>query len=230
MKKKALKAAFPKTMPVLMGYLFLGLAFGVLLREKGYGWGWALLMSVTIFSGSLQFFATELVVASFQPITAFFMGLLINARYAFYGLSMLEPFRQIDKRKKGYMIFGLTDETYALLCSTKAPEGVDQTWYSFFIVLLDHCYWIMGSLLGNLLGQVLPFSSQGIEFAMTALFLVIFVDQLMVRENRAPGAIGVVLTLICLIALPRDYFLVGAMVGILLSLILLKPVLGGRKQ
>lgn len=230
MKKKALRSAFPKTMPVLMGYLFLGLAFGVLLREKGFGWGWTLLMSVTIFSGSLQFFATELVVAAFQPVTAFFMGLLINARYAFYGLSMLEPFRHIDKWKKGYMIFGLTDETYALLCSAKAPEGVNQTWYSFFIVLLDHSYWIVGSLLGNLLGQVLPFPSQGIEFAMTALFLVIFTDQLMVRANRIPGALGILLTLVCLMMLPRDYFLVGAMIGILLSLILLKPVMGGKKK
>lgn len=230
MKRKAVRAAFPKTMPVLMGYLFLGLAFGVLLREKGFGWGWTLLMSVTIFSGSLQFFATELVVASFQPITAFFMGLLINARYAFYGLSMLKPFQNIDKWKKGYMIFGLTDETYALLCSTRAPDGVNQTWYSFFIVLLDHCYWILGSLLGNLVGQVLPFPSQGIEFAMTALFLVIFVDQLMVSKNRLPGLVGVIVTLICLIFLPRDYFLIAAMLGILLSLILLKPILGGERK
>lgn len=230
MKKKAVKAAFPKTIPVLLGYLFLGLAFGVLLREKGFGIGWTLLMSVTIFSGSLQFFATELLVASFQPVTAFFMGLLINARYAFYGLSMLEPFRSVDKRKKWYMIFGLTDETYALLCSTEAPEGVDRTWYSFFIVLLDHCYWIIGSLLGNFLGQILPFSSKGIEFAMTALFLVIFTDQLMKKENRLPGMIGIFITLVCLILLPHDYFLIGAMIGILLGLMAMKPMMGGKKQ
>ncbi len=226
MKQKALRAAFPKTMPVLMGYLFLGLAFGVLLREKGFGWYWALLMSVTIYSGSLQFFATELVALAFQPVTAFFMGLLINARYAFYGLSLLEKFREFPLGKRIYMIFGLTDETYALLCSSQPPEGVDGQWYSFFIVLLDHCYWIIGSLLGNLLGGILPFSSEGIEFAMTALFLVIFTDQLMDRKNRPSGALGVGITFLCLILLPKDFFLLGAMAGILCGLIFLKPKLG----
>lgn len=229
MKKKAMIAAFPKTMPVLMGYLFLGLAFGILLREKGYAWYWAVFMSVTIYSGSLQFFATELVTLAFQPVTAFFMGLLINARYAFYGLSLLERFRDVGK-KKGYMIFGLTDETYAILCSSKAPKDVDQNWYSFFIVCFDHCYWIIGSLLGSLAGEILPFSSQGIEFAMTALFLVIFTDQLIVKNNRIPGTIGVAVTLLCLVVLPRDYFLLAAMIGILLSLIVLRPVLRREQE
>ena len=229
MKKKAMAAAFPKTMPVLMGYLFLGLAFGVLLREKGYGWQWALLMSVTIYSGSLQFFATELVGMAFQPVTAFLMSLLINARYGFYGLSLLERFRAMGK-KRFYMTFALTDETYALLCSSEAPEGVDQEWYSFFITLFDHCYWILGSLLGNLAGGVLPFSSRGIDFAMTALFLVIFTDQLMVKQNRRPGMIGVAVTLVCLIVLPGDWFLLGAMGGILLGLILLRSRMGVEQE
>lgn len=216
-------------MPVLMGYLFLGLAFGVLLQEKGYAWYWALLMSLTIYSGSLQFFATELVAAAFQPVTAFFMALLINARYAFYGLSLLERFRELGK-KRFYMIFALTDETYALLCSAEPPEGIDKKWYFFFIALFDHCYWIIGSVLGNLAGEFLPFSSQGIEFAMTALFLVIFTDQLMVKQNQIPGAAGVLVTLFCLAILPRDYFLLGAMAGILLGLVALRTKIGGEKD
>lgn len=241
MKKKAFGAALPCTLPVLMGYIFLGIAFGVLLAGKGFSPLWAFLMSVFIYAGSMQFVAIGVMTAPFAPLTAFFMTIMVNARHLFYGLSMLEPFRKMG-RLKPYMIFSLTDETYSLLCGVKTPEGVDKKWFLFFISLLDQFYWIAGSCIGAVAGNLIPFDSTGIDFAMTALFLVIFVEQwetvsarisalfspdmalhakvLLSVRAHLPALLGIIITLVCLLFFGSDHFLLFSMAGILAALLL----------
>lgn len=241
MKKKAFRAALPCTLPVLMGYIFLGIAFGVLLAGKGFSPLWALLMSVCIYAGSMQFVAISIMTAAFSPLTSFFMTIMVNARHLFYGLSMLEPFRDMGKLKP-YMIFSLTDETYSLLCGIKTPEGVDRKWFLFFISLLDQLYWVAGSCIGAIAGNLIPFDSTGIDFAMTALFLVIFVEQwetasariatlrspdmalrkkvLLSVRAHLPALSGIVITAVCLLFFGANNFLLFSMAGILAALLL----------
>lgn len=221
MKKQALRAAFPRTLPVLTGYLFLGIAFGILLAENGFSPFWALLMSIFIYAGSMQFAAIGLLTAAFAPLSALLLTLMVNARHIFYGLSMLEPFRKMGALKP-YMIFSLTDETYSLFCGVRPPEEVDQKWFYFFIAALDQIYWIIGSCLGAAAGNLIPFDSTGIDFAMTALFLVIFVEQ---RENagsRLPALLGIGITALCLAVFGPDKFLLFSMAGILAALLLFR--------
>lgn len=215
--KRALRAAFPHTIPVLTGYLFMGAAFGILLQSQGYSALWALLMSVVIFAGSMQFVAVNLLVAPFAPLNAFLMTLMVNARHIFYGFSMLDKFRDYG-RKKPYMIFAMTDETFSILYSIKAPEDVDGKKFSLCIAALDHLYWISGCVLGGLLGSAININPQGIEFVMTALFVAIYVDQVREKANRMPAVIGVVGTALCLLALGPDRFLIPAMVLMVICL------------
>lgn len=214
MKMKALRSAFPYTIPVFMGYLFLGIAFGILLTSKGFSAWWALAMSGLIYAGSMQFVAVNLLTAVFQPLNTILITMMVNARHLFYGLSMLEKFKQSGWLKP-YLIFSLTDETYSLLCSTEAPEGVDQKWFMFFIALLNQGYWILGSVLGGLAGSFIHFDSTGIDFAMTALFVVIFIEQWESTKNHKPALIGLFSTLVCLIVLGSDWFILGSMAVIL---------------
>lgn len=224
MKKKALCAAFPHTLPILMGYLFLGIAFGVLLAENGFSPVWALFMSIVIYAGSGQFAAIGLMTAPFSPVSSILLTLMINARHLFYGLSMLKPFKKAGKRRP-YMIFSLTDETYSLLCSAKHPEGVDESWFFFFIALLDQLYWIAGCCLGAAAGKFLPFDSTGIDFTMTALFLVIFVEQWEKASSHLSAFIGLGITAVCLIAFGPDRFLIFSMAGILAALLIFQKEL-----
>lgn len=224
MKKKALCAAFPHTLPVLMGYLFLGIAFGVLLSESGFSPVWALFMSLVIYAGSGQFAAIGLMTSPFSPISALLLTLMINARHLFYGLTMLKPFQKMG-RKKPYMIFSLTDETYSLLCSARPPEGIDETWFFFFIALLDHLYWIAGGLIGAVAGKFLPFDSTGIDFTMTALFLVIFVEQWEKSASKLPALLGLFVTVACRVVFGPDNFLIFSMTGILAGLLLFQKEL-----
>lgn len=221
MIKKAIQAAFPFTLPVFMGYLFLGIAFGVLLSSEGFHVGWALFMSATIYAGSMQFVAIELLTVPFHFLSTIFMTLMVNARHLFYGLSMLDKFKDSGKLKP-YMIFSLTDETFSLLCSAKAPEGISQKWFYFFIALLDHCYWILGSVIGCAAGNLIPFNSEGIDFAMTALFLVIFVEQWESTSNHIPALLGIVITTICRIIFGTSWFIPIAMLCLFLSLTLFR--------
>ncbi len=215
MKRKALKKAFIHTVPVMMGYLFLGSAFGILLSSKGYGPLWAFIMSLFIYAGSGQFVAITLLTSPFDIIGAVFITLMVNLRHLFYGLSMLDKFKNVGK-KKFYMMFSLTDETYSLLCSAKPPQGVSQDWFYFFIGLLNHCYWITSCVLGNLVRTAFPFNSKGIDFVMTALFLVIFLDQWKDSKTHIPQFIGVGASVLCLILFGAESFLLPAMVLILL--------------
>ena len=190
MNRKTLAAAFPLTVPVLMGYLAIGLAFGLMLQSAGYGPGWALLMCLTIYAGSGQYLGVSLLATGAPLAQVAFLTLMVNFRHLVYGLSMLEKFRGMGRRKL-YMIFSLTDETYALLSSAQAPEGVDEHDFYFAVALLDHSYWIAGSVLGGVLGAALGFDTTGVDFAMTALFLVIAVGQWKAAGSHLPALLGV---------------------------------------
>ena len=222
MKLKALKAAFPQTIPVLLGYLFMGIAFGILLVAQGFAPWWAILIAITIFCGSMQFVAIDLLVSAFNPLHAAVMTLLVNARHIFYGLSTIELFRRMPKQRP-YLIFSQTDETFSLHCSAKVPEGVDEGWYHFFLGLLDHIYWISGCTIGALAGMLIKFDTTGIDFVMTALFVVIFVEQWEGMKEHLPALTGVLATLVCLVIFGSENFLIPAMFLIMVVLTLLRP-------
>lgn len=221
--KQAFKKAFPYTIPVLTGYLFIGIAFGVMYAEKGYSFLWAILMSVMVYAGSGQYLAVNFFVPGISFIQVVFLTFMVNVRHVFYGISLLERFHKIGKTR-WYMIFALTDETYSLLCTTKVPEGVNESKFLFAISVLDHSYWVLGSAIGAIAGTLLPISSEGIDFAMTALFVVIFIEQWMERKNRIPELIGVAVALISLIIFGANNFVLPAMLAIVALLFL------GRKK
>lgn len=229
MKWKTLRAVFIHTIPVLMGYMFLGAAFGILLGSKGYHFGWALLMSLLIYAGSMQFVAIELLSADVNFLVAVLMTLMINARHLFYGISMLDKYRNMGK-KKPYMIFSLTDETFSLICSADVPDGIDKNEFYFFVSLLDHLYWIIGSVAGGLIGSVLPFNTEGIDFVMTALFVVIFVEQWKSSSDHIPAVTGICCSLLCLALFGVDNFILPSMIVILLVLTLLRKPIERRNE
>ena len=218
--RRALKAAFPVTVPVLMGYLAIGMAFGFMLEAIGYNFIWAFFMSLTMYAGSGQYLAVTLLSSAAALSQMALLTFLINFRHLVYGLSMLEKFRGMGWRKF-YMIFSLTDETYALLASAKAPEGVDPKKFYFAVAVLDHFYWIAGSVLGSVAGALLGINTEGIEFAMTALFIVIAVDQWKSYPRHLPALLGAGGTLVCLLLVGADNMLLPALfviVGVLLLL------------
>ena len=216
--KLALRAAFPRTVPVMVGYLFLGAAFGILLESKGYGFGWAALMSIFIYAGSMQFVAVDLLATGAGFLQVILMTLMVNIRHVFYGISMLGKFRNLGA-KKPYMIFSLTDETFSLLCTAEPPKNVDRNWFFFFIALFNQLYWIVGSVVGGLLGSSFSFNTQGIDFAMTALFVVILVNQLKKADRYFPFIIGGVSAIFWLIFVEKQYFLVCALATTMIGLI-----------
>jgi 4-azaleucine resistance transporter AzlC len=224
LNRKTLAAAFHTTIPVLMGYLAIGMAFGLMLQSAGYGMAWALLMSVTIYAGSGQYLGVSLLASGASLPQVAFLTLMVNFRHLVYGLSMLEKFRGMGKRKL-YMIFSLTDETYALLSSAQAPEGVDERDYYFAIALLDHSYWILGSVLGSGLGAALGFDTTGVDFAMTALFLVIAVGQWKAAGSHLPALLGGAATLLSLLVVGATDMLLPALTVIVLALVWLRPQL-----
>lgn len=217
--RKAFRKAFPYTIPVLTGYLFIGIAFGVMFAEKGYSFLWAMLMSIMVYAGSGQYLAVNFFVPGVSFLHVIFMTLMVNIRHIFYGISLLEKFHQMGK-KRWYMIFGLTDETYSLLCTTKIPDDVEEEKFLFAISLMNQSYWVIGSAIGGVAGACIPFNSEGIDFAMTALFVVIFVEQWMESKNRIPEMIGVAAAVICLQIFGADGFVLPTMLLIILILFL----------
>jgi len=213
MNKKALKIAFRDTIPVLTGYLFLGAGFGILLSEKGYGIGWAFFMALFMFAGSGQYLAVSLLASQASLLSTAVATLLVNARHIFYGISLVDTYKDAGK-KKSYMIFGLTDETYSLVTQNEPPEGISRHTYCFLVTLLDHIYWICGCVLGNVLGATLPISFEGVEFVLTALFVTMFVEQWISNTNHRPAVIGVMSTALCLLIFGKELFLIPAMVVI----------------
>ncbi|MGE4276205.1 MAG: AzlC family ABC transporter permease [Lawsonibacter sp.] len=224
MNRNTLAAAFPITVPVLMGYLAIGMAFGLMLQSVGYGVVWAFFMSLTIYAGSGQYLGVSLLAAGASLPQVAFLTLMINFRHLVYGLSMIEKFRGMGARKF-YMMFSLTDETYALLSSAKPPQGVRAHDFYFAVALLDHSYWILGSVLGSLAGAALGVDTTGVEFAMTALFLVIAVGQWRAAGSHVPALLGGAATLISLLVMGADDMLLPALGIIVLVLTLLRPKL-----
>lgn len=218
---KTARYAFARSLPVLAGYLVLGLGFGVLLASKGYGLGWAVVMSTLIYAGSMQYLAVDLLAGGASLVAAALMTLTVNARHLFYGVSMVERYRDAGPAKP-YLVFALTDETYSLVCSGDPPAGVDRKGYFLLVSLLDHLYWIAGSALGALVGGVLPFDSTGIDFSMTALFLVVMTEQWRTSRDHRPALVGLGVSLACLWVFGASDFLIPAMVGITAVLTLLR--------
>lgn len=217
----AIKAAFPPTIPVMTGYLFMGSAFGILLQSQGYGWPWALLMAVTMYAGSGQFVGVGILTSAYNPLNAVIITLMVNARHVFYGFSMLDRFKAFG-RVKPFLVFGLTDETFSLHCSVTPPPGLPQRRFWLALTELDHLYWVTGCTAGALLGSQLTFDPRGIDFVMTALFVAIVTEQLRDRRNAWPAAIGLVCPALCLALLGPDNFMLPAMAAVAGCLTLLR--------
>jgi 4-azaleucine resistance transporter AzlC len=213
-KAKALKAAFPHTIPVCTGFTFLGIAYGILMNSKGYGLCWTVLMSLVAFAGSAQYAAITLLTSVFNPMAALLLTLVINARHVFYGISLLDTYKNTGKFRP-YLIFGLCDETFSIICSKQPPEGVNRTWFLFFITLLNHSYWVVGSAIGGFLGYFLPFSTRGLDFVLTAFFIVIFLEQWKTQKNHTPALIGIACSLMCLALFGPSAFIIPSMIAIL---------------
>lgn len=228
MNRKTIAAAFPITVPVLMGYLAIGVAFGLMLQSIGYNAIWAFFMSLTIYAGSGQYLGVSLLATGASLPQVAFLTLIINFRHLVYGLSLLEKFRGMGLRKL-YMIFSLTDETYALLSSAKAPAGVDEHDFYFTVAVLDHSYWILGSVIGALAGAALGFDTTGVDFAMTALFLVIAVGQWKAAGSHLPALLGAAATLISLLVVGKENMLLPALGIIVLGLTVMRTRLEEQK-
>lgn len=207
--KSTVHKAFLASLPVMAGYLVLGTAYGILMEDSGYGFLWSFAMSLTVYAGSMQFAAVNLLTGGATLVSAAIMTFLVNARHIFYGISMLGTYKNTG-REKPYLIFSLTDETYAIVCGG-APEGVDRKKYFLLVSLFDQCYWVAGSVIGGLVGSAIPFQTNGIDFAMTALFLVIFTDQCLKSKDHVPAVTGVAATLVCLVIFGSKSFLIPSM-------------------
>lgn len=216
-RRRALTAAFPYTIPILMGFLALGFAYGLYTRVSGFSVWYPLLMSITVFGGSLEFVAVSMLLGTFAPLQTFLMGLMIQARHLFYGIAMLEKYRNTGW-KKPYLIFGLCDETFSINCSVDAPAGVDRGWFMFFVTVLDQTYWVTGATLGSLLGTLVHFDTQGLDFVMTAMFVVIFLEQWLKEKKHYTALIGVGASVVCRLLFGADSFLIPTMICILLLL------------
>lgn len=220
--------ALRQTLPVLCGYMVLGIAYGLSMHEAGYSWPWSLLCSVLIFAGSAQFALIGMLGGSL--FSAAVTVLSINSRMLFYGISLIGRFRTLKKTGRLYAMFALSDETYSLLCGGKTPEHLDDKKVVLLISLLDQSYWVLGSVIGGLLGQALPFDTTGVDFAMTALFTVILVEQWLNAKSRLPALIGLVFALVFLLLLGPEKFLLPALIAIVLTLFLLRSRISRKEE
>ena len=226
--KKALKCAFPYTIPIFAGFWFLGLTYGIYMNVNGFSFIYPMLMSLTIFAGSIEFIAVNMLMGAFDPLQALAMTLMINARHLFYGIAMLDKFRGLGW-KKIYLIFGMCDESFSINYTADIPEDVDRGWFMFFVTLLNHFYWFSGATLGGIFGSFLQFSTEGLDFVMTAMFVVIFLDQWGKDKQHASALIGLAASVLCLQLFGADGFLIPTMVCILAALLLLRKPLEARE-
>ena len=217
-RRAALWAAFPATIPVMTGFLCLGIAYGVLMQSKGYGPGWSVLMSAIAFGGSMQFVAITLLTTAFDPIQAFLLSIMVNARHMFYGLSLLDKYKGLGKVRP-FLIYVLCDETFSLVSTLEPPEGVAGKDFYFWISLLDYLYWITGTALGGLAGNLITFDTTGLDFALTALFVVLFLEQWKKAENRPAGIIGILCAAVSLVVFQADNMVIPAMALVLAVLL-----------
>lgn len=216
-KIKALKAAFPHTIPIFAGFWFLGMTYGIYMNVSGFSFWYPMLMSMTIFAGSMEFVTVNLLLGAFNPIQALTMTLMINARHLFYGLSMLDKFKGLGW-KKIYLIFGMCDESFSINYTADIPEDVDRGWFMFFVTLLNQLYWVSGSTLGGIFGSWIHFNTEGLDFVMTAMFVVIFMEQWLKDKIHISQYVGLGASLICLLLFGAEDFIIPAMIGILMIL------------
>lgn len=229
-KIKALKAAFPHTIPIMTGFLFLGMTYGIYMNVSGFSFWYPMLMSMTIFAGSMEFVTVSMLLGGFHPLEALTMTLMINARHLFYGISMLDKYKGTGL-KKLYLIFGMCDESFSINYTANIPEDVDKGWFMMWVTVLNQFYWVLGSTLGGLFGSLLKFNTEGLSFVMTALFVVIFLEQWMKEKNHTSAVVGIVLSVLCLVIFGKDSFIIPAMLSILVVMTFLKKVMekGGDK-
>ena len=223
-KTKALKAAFPHTIPIMTGFLFLGASYGIYMNVSGFEFWYPMITSMLIFAGSVEFVTVNLLLGAFNPLQAFLLALMINARHIFYGISMLDKYRGTGL-KKFYLIYGMCDESFSVNYTAKIPEDVDKGWFMVFVNLLNQIYWVAGATIGGILGGVIAFNTNGIEFVMTAMFVVIFLEQWLKEKNHIPPILGLVISVVCLILFGADKFIIPSMASMLIILTLLRKVL-----
>ncbi|MGN0570680.1 MAG: azaleucine resistance protein AzlC [Candidatus Fimenecus sp.] len=223
-RRKAFRAAFPYTVPIFAGFWFLGLTYGVLMRTAGFSFWYPMLMSLTVFAGSMEFVAVNLLLGAFTPVKVFFLTLMINARHLFYGVSMLDRYKNTGW-KKPYLIFGLCDETFSINCTAEIPPDVDRSWFMFFVTLLNHFYWVFGATLGGVFGAIFTFNTEGLDFVMTAMFVVIFLEQWRKEKNHASAVLGIAVPALCLRLFGAENFILPSMAVLLLLLTALRKPL-----
>lgn len=226
-KSKTVRYAFKASLPVMAGYLVLGVGFGILLESAGYSWLWAFLMSVFIYAGSMQYVAVELLTGGVSLVSAALMTLMVNIRHLFYGITMIEKYKGAGAAKP-YLVHSLTDETFSLVCSAELPDGVDRRGYYLLVSAFDQLYWIAGSTAGALIGSAVTFNTAGIEFSMTALFTVIFVEQWEKAGSHIPAVCGVAVSVVCLVIFGASGFLIPSMICIAAAMFIARGRLEGR--
>lgn len=222
--KKAFKAGFPHTIPIMTGFLFLGMTYGIYMNVSGFSFLYPMLMSMTIFAGSMEFVTVNMLLGAFHPLEALTMTLMINARHLFYGISMLDKYKGTGL-KKLYLIFGMCDESFSINYTADIPKDVDKGQFMTWVTLLNHSYWVLGATLGGIFGSFIHFNTEGIEFVMTALFVVIFLEQWLKEKNHVNAIAGLVISVLCLVLFGRDNFIIPSMLGILGVLTLLRKPL-----
>ena len=223
-KLAALRAAFPYTVPIFAGFWFLAMAYGIQMSTSGFSFWYPMVMSAVIYGGSLEFVAVSMLLSPFAPVQTFFMTLMIQARHLFYGISMLDKYKGTGW-KKPYLIFGMCDETFSVNCTAKIPPDVDRGWFYFFVTLLNQLYWVAGAAIGGLLGGVLHFNTNGLDFVMTAMFVVIFMEQWIKDRRHISQWIGLAASIACLILFGADNFLIPTMICTLCALTALRKPL-----
>lgn len=219
--KKALRYAFQTSIPIMTGYGFLGLTYGIYMHELGFNFLYPMLLAITVYAGSAEFLLGNMLLGSFHPIQTFLMVLMVNARHLFYGLSMLDRYKGLGW-KKFFLIFGMSDETFALTSSTKIPEGVDRGWYLLGITWLDETYWVIGATVGGLIGPLLTFDLKGLDFVLTAMFTAIFADNWIREKNHTSSLSGMMICGMSLLIFGADSFIIPSMVLILVFLTLMR--------
>ena len=227
--KHLFRRAFVATLPVMAGYVVLGTGFGILFQSKGYGILWAMAMSIFIYAGSMQYLAVDLLTGGVGLIAAAVTTLMVNARHLFYGISMIGKYQNMGTYKP-YLIFGLTDETYSLNCVDLPEDIKNAPLYYFLVTLLNQSYWVIGTMLGSLLGQIIPFSTEGIDFSLTALFITVFVEQWKSTQDHIPALIGLAASVVCLVIFGTGNFLIPTMVLITLCLTIYRKMEGGKRH
>lgn len=227
--KAAFRAAVPHTIPIFAGFWFLGLTYGIYMNVSGFQFWYPMIMSLTIFAGSMEFVTVNMLLGAFHPLQALTMTLMINARHLFYGISMLDKY-QGHGWKDIYLIFGMCDESFSINYTADIPADVDRGWFMFFVTLLNHFYWFFGATLGGIFGSLIHFNTKGLDFVMTAMFVVIFLEQWQKEKDHTSAFLGIGISLLCLIVFGSESFMIPAMTGILGVLILIrKPMEKGGK-